>query len=74
MTPTPWVTPTPYPTPVATAGIQLALSNNHDLAVGLVQGYQMANGGGGLDWAIAFMMVALILGGMWSITKALQNG
>jgi len=71
-TPVPWATLTPYPTSAATAPVQL-VGVNEDMAEKLVQGYGIANGAGAMDMLFFAILLFIVVGGVWSIIKRLQN-
>lgn len=69
-----WPTPTPIPTPNATAVMAPILDGIEiDLAEQLVQGYQQANNTGVLEIIFFAILTLLIIGGVWSITRHVQQ-
>jgi hypothetical protein len=74
-TPTPiyWATPTVIPTSAATPQFDLGgVETVYTLAENLVQGYNMAESYGAMDYLYWVLIVAIVLGGIWSIVKRLK--
>jgi hypothetical protein len=73
-TPTPiiWATLTPMPTGAATSVLDLG-GANITLGEHLVQGYQVANSMGAMDLLMFAILLFLIIGGVWSIIRRVQN-
>lgn len=72
-TPIPWYTPTPFPTPNATPPINLDIGLGYDMAESVVGGYNFANQYGFVDTVMFALLLIIIVGGVWTIIRKLQN-
>lgn len=72
-TPIPWHTPTPFPTPNATPSIQLDVGLNYDMAESVVGGYNYINQYGIVDNLMFAVLFIIVVGGIWTIIRRLQD-
>lgn len=74
VTPIPWATPTPYPTPVATVPIDLSIAmDSGEFAENIVSGWQTFNSTGYLDVIFWALIVSIVVAGLISIKRHLED-
>lgn len=74
LTPIPWATPTPYPTPEGTPVIDLSAAvDSAAFAENIVSGWQTFNNTGWLDVIFWALIVAIIVSGIVSVKRHLED-
>lgn len=71
-----WPTPTPLPTPdlISSTPVFTAIEGvDTELAEWIVQGYQAANYAGVVDFVMMAVIVLIVIGGIFSITRHVQS-